>query len=383
MTSEPAPKPSRDDIRRYRRNFRAEVDGEALYRLLADAEPNPALRELYEKLAVTEVRHKDLWAQKLREAGEPLPSDRPSFRTRLIGWLARRFGTDTVAPIVTNMEADATTMYDTQPEALAHNLPADERSHARVFRELGRASLSVVGAGGIARVEGRHRFAGSGNALRAAVLGANDGLVSNLSLVMGVAGADPGRNVVLLTGVAGLLAGSLSMALGEWISVQSSKEAFQAQLAVERDELEMVPEEEEEELALIYQAKGLSRDEALRAAARIIANKDVALDTLAREELGMAPEEVGSPWVAAITSFTTFAFGAALPVIPWFFASNATGIALSAAASGVGLFAVGAAITLFTGRSPWYSGARMLTFGLVAAAITFGIGYLIGVNVEL
>ncbi|MGB4863779.1 MAG: VIT1/CCC1 family protein, partial [Tepidiformaceae bacterium] len=291
--------PSEADIKRYQRNLQDEVDGSALYRLLAEAEKDPHLREVYTRLAASEGRHQALWADRLRAAGAEVPDYKPSFRVKTLGWLARRFGTATVSPIVTRMEMAATTMYDTQPEAIAANLPADERSHARLFREIGRSGAGRLDVD-IARVEGRHRAA-SGNALRAAVLGANDGLVSNLLLVMGVAGAAPGRDFVLLAGLGGLLAGAISMALGEWISVRSSAEAFARQVAIEREELEANPEEEEEELFLIYRAKGLNEPDARAMAARIISNHEVALDTLTREELGMSESEVGNAWVAGGT----------------------------------------------------------------------------------
>lgn len=375
MTTKPPPERAAD-IKRYRGNLRDEVDGAALYRLLAKAEKNPHLRTVYERLALSEERHLALWETKLREAGAEIPVFKPSFRIKLIGWLARRLGTTAVSPIVARMEIAATGMYDNQPEAVEANLPADERSHARLFREISGAGRSSVD---IARIEGRHRGA-NGNALRAAVLGANDGLVSNLSLVMGVAGADPGRDFVVLSGIAGLLAGSLSMALGEWISVRSSSEALDRQLAIEKEELAAMPEEEEAELTLIYQAKGLGEADARATARRIIADPEIALATLAREELGMGGEEDGSAWVAAITSFLTFSIGAVLPVLPWLVFSGTAGIAASAVASGVGLFLTGAIITLYTGRSVLFSGARMLGFGLAAAAITFAIGRLIGVN---
>lgn len=365
------------DIARYRSNLRDEVDGAALYRALAAAERDSTLRGVYERLAATEERHGELWADQLREAGAEVPAFRPSSRVRLLGLLARLFGTQAVAPMAARMEMNAVTMYDDQPEAVEHALHLDERSHARMFREIARPGAISSPAAAIGAIEGRHRLV-NGNALRAAVLGANDGLVSNLSLVMGVAGADPGRDVVVLTGLAGLLAGSLSMALGEWISVQSSAEAFERQIRVERDELEMVPDEEMEELALIYQAKGIPPELARPMAERIVKDPQVALDTLAREELGMAPEEVGNPLVAATTSFLTFAVGALLPILPWFLLDGIAGIAFSAAFSGVGLFGVGAVITLFTGRGALFSGLRMLVFGLVAAAITFGIGAAIG-----
>jgi VIT1/CCC1 family predicted Fe2+/Mn2+ transporter len=373
MTATPA------DIERYRRNLRDEVDGIALYRALAEAENDPHLREVFLRLAASEERHRNLWEQKLREAGAEVPAYRPSFRVRVLGWLARRFGTAAVSPIVARMEASAYTMYDNQPEAIAADLPRDERSHARLFRELARSTRGRPIEVDIARLEGRHR-GGTGNALRAAVLGANDGLVSNLSLVMGVAGANPGRSVVLLAGISGLLAGALSMALGEWISVRSSAEAFSRQLEIERDELALMPDEELEELVLIYRAKGLDEEEARATATRILANREKALDTLAREELGMSEEEAGNAWVAAITSFLTFSAGAIIPVLPWLIVGGVAGVAASAAASALGLFGVGAAITLYTGRGVLFSGSRMLGFGLAASAITFGIGRLIGVS---
>ncbi|PFG74136.1 VIT1/CCC1 transporter family protein [Tepidiforma thermophila] len=373
MTATPA------DIERYRRNLRDEVDGIALYRALAAAERDPHLREVFLRLAASEERHRDLWVARLREVGAEVPDFRPSFRVRILGWLARRFGTAAVSPIVARMESSAYTMYDDQPEAVAADLPRDERSHARLFRELARSTRSRPIDVDIARLEGRHR-AGTGNALRAAVLGANDGLVSNLSLVMGVAGANPGRDVVLLAGLSGLLAGALSMALGEWISVRSSAEAFARQLEIERDELTLMPDEELEELVLIYRAKGLDEEEARATANRIMANRQKALDTLAREELGMSEDEAGNAWVAAITSFLTFSAGAIIPVLPWLIVGGVVGVAASAIASAVGLFGVGAAITLYTGRGILFSGARMLGFGLAASAITFGIGRLIGVS---
>jgi len=234
----------------------------------------------------------------------------------------------------------------------------------------------------VARLEGRHRT-GGGNALRAAVLGANDGLVSNLSLVMGVAGAAMNERTILIAGIAGLIAGAGSMALGEWLSVQSSRELYRNQLETEEEELRTAPEEEEEELALIYQARGLGEEQARAFAASMMSNADTALETLAREELGIDPEELGgSAWEAAITSFLLFALGAIVPVLPFFFAGGDTAAMLSVVFSMGALFLVGAAITLFTGRPVLFSGLRQVIFGLAAAALTFGIGRLVGVALE-
>src|SRR6516162_9407950 len=180
--------------------------------------------------------------------------------------------------------------------ARSRGSPAAERSHARIIEALAAGAPGALTGSTLARLEGRHRGMG-GNALRAAVLGANDGLVSNLSLVMGVAGADLAGHTILVAGLAGLIAGSCSMALGEWLSVNTARESSQRQIATEADELEQVPEEEQEELSLIYQAKGLPEDLAKALAQRLIANKKTALDTLVREELGIDPDELGgSPW---------------------------------------------------------------------------------------
>ncbi len=235
--------------------------------------------------------------------------------------------------------------------------------------------------GALAQIEGRHR-ATSGNALRAAVLGASDGLLSNFSLVMGVAGASIDGRAILVAGLAGLLAGAFSMALGEWISVTSSRELYERQIAIERSELQHIPGEEQAELALIYQAKGLPEDQARDLAARLIVDRPNALDTLAREELGIDPEELGgSAWEAALTSFLLFALGAIVPVAPFLFLSGLPAVIASVALSGLGLFGIGAAITLLTGRSVLFSGTRQVLIGFAAAGITFGIGRLIGVAV--
>ncbi|MGH7063623.1 MAG: VIT1/CCC1 transporter family protein, partial [Stellaceae bacterium] len=230
----------------------------------------------------------------------------------------------------------------------------------------------------LARLEGRRR-SGGGNALRAAVLGANDGLVSNLSLVTGVAGAAMGAHAILVTGLAGLLAGACSMALGEWLSVNTARESAQRQIDTEAAELDQVPEEEQEELALIYQAKGLPEDLAMTLAERLIANKSTALDTLVREELGIDPDTLGgSAWAAAGTSFLLFALGAIFPVAPYFALAGVPALLASLAASGFALVLIGAGTTLFTGRGVWFSGARQLVVGFLAAGVTYGLGRLIG-----
>jgi VIT1/CCC1 family predicted Fe2+/Mn2+ transporter len=200
---------------------------------------------------------------------------------------------------------------------------------------------------------------------------------------MGVVGAGADRTAILVAGLAGLLAGALSMALGEWLSVQSARELYANQIAIEAQEIEELPEEEEEELRLIYEAKGVPPDAAREMAHRIISgDRTVAVNTMAREELGIDPDELGgSAWVAAGTSFFLFALGAIVPVLPFVFLSGTPAVVASAVLAGLALFAVGAAITLVTGRGAVRSGLRQLAFGLAAAAVTFGIGSLLGVAV--
>jgi vacuolar iron transporter family protein len=369
------------DVARYRANWQDEIDSAYLYRAVADAESHPQLAEVYRRLAATEEAHAAFWEEQMRAAGATIPPRQPGWRQRVLAVLARRFGPSFVVPTLVGAEQADSRGYDTQPESQGTAMPAEERSHARVLRNITGSMHGGLEGGAVAQLEGRHRATG-GNALRAAVLGANDGLVSNLSLVMGVAGAEMNNQILVITGMAGLLAGACSMALGEWLSVQSSRELYQHQIAIEKQELQRAPEEEEAELALIYQAKGLGEPQANALAKQLMANTDSALDTLAREELGVDPEELGgSAWQAAATSFVLFAIGAIIPVTPYFFLSGTDGVIVSVVLSAVGLFVLGAAITLMTGRTVLFSGTRQVIFGLAAAALTFGVGRLIGVSI--
>lgn len=366
------------DRRRWTAYWQDEIDSATVYRAMAAAEDHPQLAEVYRRLAATEADHAAFWAARLAAAGnEPGPAV-PTRRARVLAWLARRFGPDLVVPVMRGGEVAGGAGYAGQPEAAGTGMAADERSHDRLLALI--AETPGPGAAGpvLARLEGRHRRT-SGNALRAAVLGANDGLVSNLSLVMGVAGAALASGTVLVTGLAGLVAGAGSMAMGEWLSVQSSRELYRRQLAVEAAELESAPEAEAAELALIYEAKGLDADRAAQVADRLVGDRGTALDTLAREELGIDPDELGgSALEAAGTSFLLFALGAVVPVLPFFWLAGSAAIGTSLALSVVALFAIGAGITLLTGRGVLGAGGRQVAIGLAAAAMTFGVGRLIG-----
>lgn len=355
-----------------------ELNGAYLYDALAQAEKDARLSEVYRRMAAVERKHAETWIEHLKAEEVPIPNYRPNWRSRTLAWAAKHLGVGAVLPTVIGNERKDTRKYAHTPGSA--EMGADEASHNRLLSHVASTMKGGMEGGALAQLEGRHR-AGGGNALRAAVLGANDGLVSNLSLVMGVAGAALNNSAILVTGFAGLLAGAISMALGEWLSVQSSRELYKHQIGIEEAELAAAPEEEAEELALIYEARGLPKDEAQRMAQHIISDPTSALETLSREELSVNPSELGgSAWEAALTSFFLFSIGAIIPVLPYAFLSGSTAVIISMGLSAVGLFIIGAGITLFTGRNLVYSGARQVLFGLVAAMVTFGIGHLIGGN---
>jgi VIT1/CCC1 family predicted Fe2+/Mn2+ transporter len=351
-------------------NWRNELDSADLYNFLAVREADQKHASLLREMADAEIRHAEVMRLGLQEQGVRLPPFRPSFKTRVLKLVARLGGPRLVYPVLHGSEISGTAEYAAQDVKTAA-LASEERSHARTLGELSREAVTTG--------ERWHRSAGGGT-LRAAVFGVNDGLVSNLSLVMGFAGASADAKFVLLAGLSGLLAGASSMAAGEYVSMKAQRELFERQIELEAAELAVTPEEEMAELALIYRAKGLNKEEAERLAGRLTENPEVALDTLIREELGLDPKELGNPVGASVGSFLAFGIGAILPVIPFFFGGSTALVILSLAISGAALFSVGALLSLFTGRDVLFSGGRQLIIGAVAAAITFGLGSLIGAS---
>ena len=366
-------------------NLRLERDALLLYDALAEIEKDPQRAAVFHRIAANERRHADIWATKLAEAGVEVPPapTRPRPRVAIIVLLARVFGTKAVSDLVTALEGDEEDIYDSQtatPEIAA--IAADEREHAEIWRKL--KDPGYHPDRDIATRERWHRSGRSG-LLRAVIFGVSDGLVSNLALVMGVAGASgqattPGH-FILLAGIAGLLAGAFSMAAGEYISMQSQRELFERQIALERAEMEAMPEEEEAEMAAIYRAKGFREDEAKAIAHRLFENPERALEQLIREELGLDPDELGSPYGAAFGSFVAFAVGAFVPVLPYLLGGGVGAFVAAIVLSLVALFGVGAGVSLLTGRSVLFSGARQVAIGAVAALVTFGVGTAIGVSV--
>ena len=377
-------------------NLKLERDAIVLYDALAEIEKDQTRAAAFRRIAGNERRHADVWARKLTELGATVPPpDGPRPRVRFIMLIARMFGTRAVADLVKALEGDEEEAYDAQgasPEVAA--IAADEREHAEIWDRLSssqppedeRDGVGVArdarSVSDVAENEQWHRTSARSGTLRAVIFGVSDGLVSNLSLIMGVSGAAAANpRFVLLAGIAGLLAGAFSMAAGEYISMQSQRELFEHQIELERAEMEAMPEEEEAELAAAYRAKGFAPEEAARIAHRLFQDPQAALDMLVREELGLDPDELGSPWGAAIGSMISFAVGAAVPVIPFVFGGGVAIMAVSLGLSLAALFAVGAGVSLLTGRSLVFSGLRQLGIGLGAATVTYVIGTLIGVGV--
>ncbi|CAN5700594.1 hypothetical protein BH24CHL8_BH24CHL8_07710 [soil metagenome] len=406
------------DQRRSVENLKLERDAISLYASLSGIEKDPRRAAAFRAIAANERRHADIWAERLRAGGVDVPeAGRASLRVRLIVGLARIFGTNAVSGLVRALEGDEEEAYGEQdgPEVAA--IAADEREHAEIWKRLdagmpalaeaalpGRADAiapvasqrgaAAPGIGDAAvddialaagsrprdKDESWHRASRSGT-LRAAIFGVNDGLVSNLSLVMGVAGATADARFVILAGAAGLLAGAFSMAAGEYISMQSQRELFERQIELEREEMRIMPDAEERELAAIYRSKGIPPAESARIAHRLMQDPEAALDTKVREELGLDPDELGSPWGAAGSSFVAFGVGAIIPLAPFLLSSGTVALIVAFVLALAALFVVGAGVSLVTGRSLAFSGLRQVAIGALAAGVTFLVGTLIGVQI--
>ena len=348
------------------KNIQTEIDASFLYSVLAMHEEDTNVAEIFRQMSDIEKSHALAFMAKNNMPSEPFPS--PSGRAKTLQFIGKILGYDYILGVLMDTEKSLSSSIIKERKKMGNtNSSISVTAHVTILKNILDNQTKVSGKS-LSKFEKRHRSVG-GNALRAAVLGGNDGLVSNFSLVMGIAGATSGNDEVLLAGMAGLMAGALSMALGEWISVRSSQELYENQMNLEMEELEVNPEGEEKEIALIYMAKGIPEQQAREMASDIIKDTTKAHDLLVKEELGINSEELkGSAMEAAITSFLLFLKGF-------------DAVILSTVFSALGLFVIGSAITLFTGKSVWYSGMRQVIFGLAAAAVTYGIGSLIGVQV--
>lgn len=344
-------------------NWQEEMQSAYLYHILAAKEENITKSKLFGELAVAAEAQAELWAARIEREGGAIPDEfHPGFRVRLVARLIRLLGPRRIRPILAAIKIRGLSVYQAEtPAPAGHPMPTTVEDFGQ-----------------------RHKGTDSASNLRAAVFGVNDGLVSNTSLIMGVAGATNDPKIILLSGVAGLLAGALSMAAGEYISMRSQREMYEYQIGLEREELEEYPEQEAEELALIYQARGIPMEEARRLSHQLLQNPEHALDTLAREELGLNPQELGSPWSAALASLLAFGVGAVIPVLPFLWWAGDLGAAatmtVSAALAAISLFGVGAVLSLYTGRKAVYSGLRMVFIGVSAGLVTYFIGSMLGVR---
>jgi VIT1/CCC1 family predicted Fe2+/Mn2+ transporter len=335
-----------------RKNWLSECQAIHLYETLAAVETEPERQRLFAGMARAAAGQADIWAAEMHPRPAALAA--PTLLTRVLITLLRWFGPRPLLPALAAAKVRGISVYSAA--APGHPMPTAVGPEAS-----------------------RHRGVGHGGSLRAAVFGVNDGLVSSSSLVLGMAGATSDPKVVLLAGMAGMLAGAFSMAAGEYVSVASQRELFENQIALEREELRLYPAEEAEELALIYAARGLDPAEARLLANRLVANPEHALDTLAREELGLNPDELGSPVGAAVSSFGSFAVGAVLPLLPYLLGA-AQAMLWTLGLSLAGLFTVGASLSLFTGRPLLWSGVRMMLIGGAAGGVTFLVGSWFGVS---
>ena len=337
------------------KNWFEEKQSAWLYRVVTQAESDPRKVILFAELADAAESQARIWEKELLKSAGQVPPFQPTLRARLVAQLIRILGPRSVRPILIAMKVRGMSVYQGMPLHGGHPMPT---------------AISEIG--------GRHKSVEAGGNVRAAVFGVNDGLVSNAALIMGVAGATADLHVVYLSGIAGLLAGAFSMAAGEYVSMRSQRELFEYQITLEREELEEYPLEEQEELALIYNARGLSKERADEVAAELMKDKEQALDTLAREELGLNPADLGSPWGAAWSSFLSFGAGGAVPLLPFLFGYGGEVMVVVIVITAITLFLVGAVISLFTGKDAWWSGLRMVLIGGGAGLVTFLVGRLLG-----
>jgi VIT1/CCC1 family predicted Fe2+/Mn2+ transporter len=364
-------------------NLVDERDGAALYEGLAKYDSDPAKARSFTELAAAERRHAEIWIRKLEKEGVAIPPDRPSSRIRALIWLARRLGSEAVVPMILDAEAGDADKYDAQGgDATA--IAEEERAHRVVLAGMGDGQTRDARAL-IAVRERWHGNSGRAGSVRAAIFGMNDGLLSNLSLILGVAGAGAGagfdNHAVVVAGFAGLLGGAFSMAAGEYTSVASQRDLLTRQVELEKREIEEAPEEEAAELALIFKQKGLSTEQASRVAAEILKNPEQAADTLVREELGLDPDDLGSPWSAAWSSFVMFALGATVPLIPFLLTSGTTAVLVSASLAFGVLGLVGGFVGFLSGTSILRSAGRMVGLGVLAAGVTYAVGRMFGASV--
>lgn len=359
--------PQADDS--WNEHYRDERDAAYLYRALAAVEPNHDRKQLFERLAAVEDRHAERWRELFAQSGRPLPAYRTAARTRLLAWIAKRFGSSVVLPLMLAEEGR---------EVQAYLGMARHTSHRQTHQAaMDIASDSAVHARELSEMMGREgepwHVGGAGGYLRSVVYGFNDGLTANFGLVAGVIGASVAPHIVIISGVAGAIADALSMGSSGYLAAKSEAEVQAHQIEMERHEMWLMPDLEEEELTLIYQAKGLPPDRARETAQAMMQDPSQALDAMVREELNIHPAELAPLKDGTVTGVAT-AVGAFIPIVPFFAMDHGAAIWTSLVVSMLAHFAIGAARSIFTGRSVWASGRDMFVVGFGVAAIGYVIG---------
>jgi predicted membrane protein (TIGR00267 family) len=353
-------------------HYRDERDAAFLYRAMAAVESNGERKQLFERLARVEDRHVQRWTELYQASGQPLPAYSTALRTRLLAWAARRFGTSLILPLLLAEEGREVQAYlglarqstDRSTHAAAVDIASDSAMHARELS-------AVMGRDG----EPWH-VGGSGGYLRSVVYGFNDGLTANFGLVAGVVGASVAPHIVIVSGIAGAIADALSMGASGYLAAKSEAEVQAHQIEMERHEMRLMPDLEEDELAVIYEAKGLSPERARETAREMMRDPAQALDAMVREELNIHPAELAPLKDGVVTGLAT-AIGAFIPIVPFLLMSFRDALWVSLAVSMLAHFAIGAARSLFTGRSLWASGRDMFLVGFGVAAVGYAIGELV------
>jgi VIT1/CCC1 family predicted Fe2+/Mn2+ transporter/rubrerythrin len=375
----------RELIEALNQNWQREVEGMRTYRELAAREKDQGRRRVLLKMAEAEERHAQKWERKLIELGAPVPQEKRTWRMRLKGWMRRQVGTEAALRHmegeedrdIARYESQARAINDLEAQQMLREVRREEESHGRVIREI----IKPMGTQGMLDVMLRRErwHKRGGGWLGDAIYGANDGLGAVFGIVSGVAGATgSASHIVLISGLAGMLASALSMGSGAYLATKSEREVYEAEIDRERGEIEEDPEEEREELSLMYQLKGFSEEEAHLLASRLAEQPEQFLRTMAHEELGLSEESFPNPWVSALSAMISTGLGAFIPIIPFFFLSGIPAILAAAGISLVAHFAVGAAKTLVTGRSWISSGTEMTVVGAIEAVITYALGVVFG-----
>jgi vacuolar iron transporter family protein len=368
----PSDKPERRSLEQFEHHLADEADAAFLYRALAAGEADERRRDIYRRLAEVEDRHVAIWANLLASHGRRHRVHRPSLRARLFAWLGRRFGSGFLLPILLAEEGREVKGYLDLHRSTAAGAPGkgEALTLARESAEHATALANIAGRSG----EPWHR-ARSGGFLRNVVYGFNDGLTANFGLVAGVLGATAAQQhrMVIVAGVAGVIADALSMGSSGYLAAKSEQEVYAHEIAMERDEIALMPEVERDELALIYEAKGLDAAEARQLATRVMADPERMLDEKVQEELGISAASMSPLREGWVTGVAT-AVGALIPVFPFLVATGTTAIVLAFTVSMLSHFLVGAARSIFTGRGVFRSGLDMFVVGLGVAVVGYYVG---------